>query len=47
MTKPTNVRWVPARCPKCGKVLCEVKPGSAVRKVCPWCKQVQIVKIAA
>jgi hypothetical protein len=38
--------WVQVRCPACGKLLCEILPGSTVRVTCRRCKQ-QVVRQAA
>lgn len=44
--EPTPI-WHKVRCPECGKVLCEVRPGSTIKKMCERCKQVRVVAVAA
>ena len=43
-TKPTPIRrperiWHEVRCPHCGRYLCQLAPGSAMRTKCYKCKQ--------
>ncbi len=33
------VVWIPVRCPECGKLLCEVTPGSIVKSRCKQCRK--------
>jgi ribosomal protein S27E len=44
--KPERATWVPVRCPECGKLLCEVSPGSVVKIRCKYCR-VYVEKVAA
>lgn len=41
-----TANWVPVRCPECGKLLCEVSPGSTVKVKCRQCR-VYVEKVAA
>lgn len=46
VTKPEPPTWVTVLCTNCGRKVCEVSPGSAVKIVCKRCKKEVIARAA-
>lgn len=46
-TRDQKGGWVQVRCPRCGRYLCEVRVGSAVKVACKRCKTVVVRDVTA